>query len=109
MTHVTDPDLLDTVADELAQRVRREAEGTRRRPTRAEVKAQINDRRAAIMGVFYKPRIAPEIAKLAQLPVGTVCILLMELEQKGRVRNTGEQRICNGDGLLYDVWVVVPP
>jgi len=106
---ITDPDLADTVNDELAQRVRREAEGIKRCPSRAKVKAELGDKRAAIMGVFYKAQIVPDIARFTQLQPGTVCRLLLELEAAGKVRKTGEQRAANVDGLLYDVWDVVPP
>lgn len=77
-------------------------------PVRKSTREQVWDCRGNIMGCFYKPQIAPDIAKLTGQPIGKVCIELIELETEGKVRRTGQQGV-GWDGQLYELWDMVLP
>lgn len=106
MTRPSDPDLASTIDAERAQVLHRQLDGGKRKTTRAQVKAMLSDKRAAIMGTMYKAQILPDIAKFAQIKPGAAYTLLLELEAAGKVRKTGQQK-AGWDGQLYDLWDVV--
>lgn len=61
-----------------------------------------------ITQVLFRPQIAPDIAKLTGLKIGTVCATLLEMEKDGKVRRTGESR-CGWNGEGFEVWERVLP
>ena len=57
------------------------------------------DHKAAILGVMWRPMIAPEIGRLTRLTTEQICRRLPELQAAGLVRLTGREREDGGSSF----------
>jgi hypothetical protein len=102
---LSDPDLMDSVsAVDAAIRERHHAAPVAPplpKAVRAARKSVWNPK-PAILGVLWRPMIAPDLSKFTGIAIGSVCAALLEMEGK-TVRKSGGQA-PGWDGNLYDLW-----